>query len=580
MKSPLLLVLVFAIFRQLPAAETNGVVEPPFVTPTAGGLKPNSSTGVTFQTSAPKLQHLFDTGEKMEVANVHQFTPTMKVLVEGGGYNNAWIETQPMGGEMYAKRNPEVALNNQLVFMITQRADGRLPGAVKGDQKLGTRFGQLQGYCFPDPAWKMYFWAGKDRDYLQKLYGVLEAYDAYLWRTRDSNKDGLLETWCVTDTGEDGSTRLTSRFAPWGWRYEFPPSDPRAPDPHDPANFQRFWGGAKDVTPPTRDQILVPIASMDIMAYSYEGRATLAKISRELGNGREDFWKQQAEEVRQRVIKGLWNPERHACFDRDRYGKVLPELVHNNLRAMHHGMFTQEMADAFIRYHLLNPDEFWTPMPLPSIAIKEPLYRAGPNDWSGQPEGLTFQRAIRALQNYGHFAEVTLIGRKLIDAIIRGGHFPQQFDPMTGLPDVSGGGHGDGYGPTVLAVLEYCSLMNGISLDVEHNQVWWSGLADGGENYTYTQRWNDQTWTLTKKGGTFTACVNNRDVFSCTAGVRVVTELDGRVREVVGIDTAPQSVTLNAGNTQSKLTVAPNQIYRADGTVLRIAPFDYPYHER
>lgn len=28
------------------------------------------------------------------------------------------------------------------------------------------------------------------------------------------------------------------------------------------------------------------------------------------------------------------------------------------------------------------------------------------NNWSGPPEGLTFQRAIRALENYGHHAEV------------------------------------------------------------------------------------------------------------------------------------------------------------------------------
>jgi len=29
---------------------------------------------------------------------------------------------------MYAKRNPRVALNNQLLFMLCQRTDGRLPG--------------------------------------------------------------------------------------------------------------------------------------------------------------------------------------------------------------------------------------------------------------------------------------------------------------------------------------------------------------------------------------------------------------------------------------------------------------------
>jgi hypothetical protein len=600
MKVPVLLGLLLVLSGRHSVAETNDLVAPSIVTAHAHGFKVNSSTGVSFHTTDVLLQHLFDTAESNEAGNVIQFTPTVKILVEGAGYNNAWLETQPMGGEMYAKRNVQVALNNQLIFMLAQRADGRLPGMVKPgevvrksgqDQKhpawmtwlpkpdILADYEALQGYCFPDPAWKMYFWSGRNHDYLRKLYSVLETYDAYLWRTRDSNGDGLLETWCVEDTGEDNSTRFTTRNAPTRWPFDFSPADPLAPDPQDPASFKEYWyrHSARKLLPPICSQVLVPFASMDIMAYSYDGRATLAKISRELGNGREDYWRQRAEEVRQRLIKRLWDSDRHACFDHDRYGKVLPELLHNNLRAMYHGIFTQRMADAFIRDHLLNPAEFWTPLPLPSVAIHEPLYRSGPNNWSGQPEGLTYQRAIRALDNYGHFAEVTLLGRKLIDAINRGGdHFPQQFDPFTGLATA---GHADNYGPTLLSVLEYCSLMHGISLDVEHDQIWWSGLVDGGKDYTYTQRWGDRTWTLTFEKGNFIGRLNDQEVFSCTAGVRVVTDFDGQVREAIGIDSVLRSVTLIVGDTWHKLTVAPNQVVQLDGTILQAAPFEYPYHD-
>ena len=66
---------------------------------------------------------------------------------------------------------------------------------------------------------------------------------------------------------------------------------------------------------------------------------------------------------------------------------------------MWYGVFTQDMADAFIKHHLLNPEEFWTPVPLVSIAANDPLYgTAGVNNWSGQPQGLTYQRAIGALE--------------------------------------------------------------------------------------------------------------------------------------------------------------------------------------
>ena len=76
---------------------------------------------------------------------------------------------------------------------------------------------------------------------------------------------------------------------------------------------------------------------------------------------------------------------------------------------------TQPMADAFVRENLLNPAAFWTPMPLPSTAANDPFFRnVSNNNWSGQPQGLTYQRAIGALENYGHRAEITLIGARLL----------------------------------------------------------------------------------------------------------------------------------------------------------------------
>lgn len=564
-------------------------------------LHATGQTGVSFRTADADLQRLFDAAEAKAASNIVQFTPAMKALVEGGGYGNVWIETQPMGGEMYAKRNLEVALNNHLLFLLGQRADGRLPGMVVSGESVLKRgwdkkppeayvwlpehgmvadFEMFQGFCFPEPAWRMYHWMGRDKTYLQKLYNSLDRYDAYLWRTRDSNGDGLLETWCVWDTGEDHSNRLTTRFSPNRWPFDQPPGTAGLPNPQNPEHYRSYWVYQfRDKLPaPTLDQIMVPFASMDIMAYSYNARATLATIAAELGNGQEDHWQRQAEEVRVRLIEKLWDPARHACFDRDRTGKTLPELVHNNLRCMWYGIFTQEMADAFIKHHLLNPGEFWTPVPLVSIARSEPLYEnATVNDWSGQPQGLTFQRAIGALERYGHFAEVTLIGQKLLPVLIRNGcTFPQQLDAVTGEPS---GPKPDGYGPMILAALEYISRMRGIHLDVEQGQVWWSALD--GADFTYTQRWGNRTWTLAAGKDRFTASLNARELFSCTPGVRVVTDLEGNVGEIAGIASSPKPAALQVAGVLREFSVKPNEVWRPNARplLLRAAPFDYPFRE-
>jgi hypothetical protein len=562
-----------------PAAEP----QPPF--------QAKVKTEASFHTNDQPLQALFDAALAQAKGNIVPFTPAMGVLVEGGGYPNAWIETQPMGGQMFARHNAQVALNNQVIFMRGQRQDGRLPGMVIAGDKvrqrgwdenpregyvwypehhLASSFEMLQGYCFPQPAWRMYHWAKQDKAYLRQLYQTLKAHDAYLWRTRDSNGDGILESWCVWDTGEDGSSRLRERGAPSRWPFEKPPGAEGVPKRSNPEAVRRYWFGRGE------GAVRVPLASMDMMAYSYAGRAALAKIARELDNGQAAHWRAQAEEVRQRLIDELWSADRHACFDRDRNGQRLDELIHNNLRCMWYGIFTQQMADAFIKHHLMDPEAFWTPVPLVSIAVNEPLFaNECPNDWSGQPQGLTYQRAIAALENYGHYAEVTLLGRKLLPVLTRNDNkFTQQLDPFTGEPC----GHG-GYGPMILAALEYINRMHGIYLDFDRQQVWWSGLAKAGQDFTYRQQWGQKKLMLQCEDGQLRATINGEEAFTASAGARIVTDFDGQVIKLVGIDPQPRQVKVQTGAGAWDLTVAPNQAYRLDSpdpAAVRTAPFNAP----
>ena len=86
--------------------------------------------------------------------------------------------------------------------------------------------------------------------------------------------------------------------------------------------------------------------------------------------------------------------------------------------------------------HLMNRSEFWTPAPLVSISVSDPrFHNKNGNDWSGPSEGLTFQRAIRALENYGHHAEVIMIGAAQKKALFTTMMFPQQIDPLSSTPD-------------------------------------------------------------------------------------------------------------------------------------------------
>lgn len=227
---------------------------------------------------------------------------------------------------------------------------------------------------------------------------------------------------------------------------------------------------------------------------------------------------------------------------------------------MYYHSFDQEMADAFIKNHLVNPKEFWTPMPLTSIAINEPIFRnvAG-NNWSGQPQGLTYQRSIAALSNYGHYAELTVLGKKLLKVVGDSLKFTQQFDPFTATINNTS----DGYGPTILTSLEFISLMYGVN--ISKDIISWSCISSE-ENYDYTQVWDNKTFRLQTKGNIAHCYINNSEVFSFTKGARVVTDLNGSLLDIAGIDTKPCQLTLaDTHGLKSIVNLQPNQVYHPAG---------------
>ncbi|HEX8547154.1 MAG TPA: hypothetical protein VF691_09350 [Cytophagaceae bacterium] len=531
------------------------------------------ATACYFETSDTSLQRLYNVAEEKAAKNVRKFSDQFTVLVEGAEYGNVWIETQPMGGAMYAKRNVLIARNNQLIFMDRQREDGKIPSMIgpisdyqyvkhlpfldlSKDSLYFQFWGSIQGYNFPEPALEVYFLLNKDTAYLTKLYKCLELFDAFLWRTRDSDNNGCLEAWCTTDNGEDQSIRF--KGAPDLWANDFAPTGKNLPP---------------DINP---EKSMVPYESMDMMAYSYSGRKVLAEISAIKGNGKTNYWYAKAKEVKDKMSQFLWRPEKHAYYDRDKNNEFLPTLIHNSLRTMNFGTMSQEMADDFIKFHLLNPDEFWTPMPLPSIAANDPLFQNSTmNNWSGQPQGLTYQRAIKALENYGHFAEVTLIGHKLLDKTARTLKFTQQFDPFTGEQN-----GGDGYGPTILSVLEYISRMYGVN--ISKDTVSWNGLALPGNKYSYTQKWGDKTFNLNQENDKVRCSINATPLFTCTAGVKIVTDLKGKVIELAVIDTVPIPLVLAMRGKIYKALIKPNEVYYLKNEKLVLkkkVPFDYPYRK-
>jgi hypothetical protein len=456
-------------------------------------------TGVTCALGDTALQALYDAAEEKCRGNLQRFGGRT-VLVEGGGYEKVWLETQPMGGEMYAKRNLEVGLANQWIFMEHQRADGRLPGSVKleGGRPV-PEYNKLQGFCFAAPALNLYYLAGRDRRYLLALRDALAAFDGYLWRTRACDEG------CCAASAYATRGRITPC-----------------------ATATRPSGGERKLRPKGTGRCrCVP---WTVTAYSYAARAALADIGVICRDGSAQGWHRKAEAVKRRIGEYFWNGERGTCFDRGPDGRAQTVLAHNTLRLMYWRALDAGKAARFVREHLMNPDEFYTPAPLPSVAANDPLFRNVPpttgaasrrgSPTSGRSVRLKITASGRKSHFWGESSSNAQKGWRRVSPAVR---------PLHGA---AGRGQRRRLRATMLSLLEYVSRLYGVH--IEREEVRFGLMARTGVRYE--QRVGDRRYAVESDGVRARVLVDGKPRWACPCGACVVTDVNGDLRRVSVID--------------------------------------------
>jgi hypothetical protein len=273
----------------------------------------------------------------------------------------------------------------------------------------------------------------RDEGFLLTAYEACGRWDRWLRQYRDTRKTGLVEGFCVYDTGHDNSPR---------------------------------WKGIPNRCPDADARKCPPIESMprlcpDLSATVYGARVALAQMAAALGKTSEaDRWRNDAETIRRLIIEKLYSPEDAAFYDLDmqnNFVRVRSDVISRVLGE--HVLLLAEKRDRAIldqlwERQLHNPEAFWATYPLTSIAQNDPMFlRPIPrNSWGGASQALTALRAPRWMAFYGKQVELQYLMRKWCEALIRDGGFRQQLDPQTGvctLPDPGG------YSPSALVFLKF-----------------------------------------------------------------------------------------------------------------------------
>ena len=395
-----------------------------------------------FSTGDVHWQQAYDRALDILAKNV-QVLPRFPqpVLIEGAEYAGIWQECGPLEALVYRHFRPDVARNSHMVFFALQRPDGQLPANNKRNE---TGFGQIQMVVpIAATAWELAEATG-DAELLEKAYESCSRWDAWLMRYRNTRGTGLIEGFCTYDTGMDNSPRWA------GVAVQCPDKDAR-------------------VCPPNPS---LPRLCPDLSATVYGARVALAAMASALGKkGEADRWTEQAETMRNLILKRLYFKEDASFYDldaRNNFVKVRSDVMS---RICGEHVVDASLFTTLWEQQLGNPKAFWSPFPLPSIALNDPTFvRPIPrNCWGGPSQALTALRAGRWFDHYGRSAEFSIMMQQWCEALQQDMKFRQQIDPVSGeftegdLPD---------YSPAALVLYDYTWRLAGIC--EEREELHWN----------------------------------------------------------------------------------------------------------
>ena len=487
-----------------------------------------------FKTANTRWQATYDKALAVLAANVRTMPyVSAPVLIEGATYQGIWQECGPHEALVYRHWRPDVARNSHTTFFDLQRANGQLPA---NNKIMETSFGQIQMVVpIAATAWELARATG-DEALLAQAYRACSAWDDWLVRHRNTRGTGLIEGFCTYDTGHDNSPR---------------------------------WAGMPNQCPNKDAATHHPIASLprlcpDLSATVFGARRALAAMARALGHADEAArWDERAEAIRGLILARLYDAADSAFYDRDpqdRFVRVRGDVIS---RVCGEHVVDQPMFDRIWQQQLGNPKAFWSPIPLPSIALDDPSFvRPIPaNSWGGASQALTALRAGRWFDHYGRSAEFGTMMTAWCDAIQADASMRQQLDPLTGRFTQE---DAPGYSPAALVMVDYTWRLVGFHEDAD--TIHWNirPKHPAAKGTTLSRRTDDgRIATIHYNGQGATLTLDGTRVARIDDGAaRLTTDRNGNPTALRGIEPGLQRIRLSVANRSPvQLNLAANTDY-------------------
>lgn len=465
-------------------------------------------TGVKFTTTNKKLSDIYESAMSTLLQSIKPFGGR-NVLLDSPESDKISLDCALMSALTLAQFDMETAVNSVMVFLLTQREDGRLASSVACvDGRIEPSYNALTGLGYANEVWRIYaLMRKKNPVYAQKLCDSLIKLDEYLWAKHDKNANGCLEIFSESDSFEGEGAM---RFAPI----------------------------RVNVDKDTRTISPFPVETPDLMAFDYSVRRTISEFGKALGRKDAQEWAEKAERVKAALIKHFWDTEDGTFRDRDYAGRKTDVMVPSDVVAMYYGACSDECVFEFMNRHFKNSNGFMTPMPLPSIAVGDRRFTNNykPNH-NGQPRAQSYFRALYALADYGYCSTLAHLGKKFLSSVGENCYYTEQYDTFTGKPVRPAIGHG--FVPAAATALEFIARFYGVR-QVGRRLIWGAlGFESEEDSSEYIFESGTDSFKLSCEGNISAGYINGSPLFTVSKSVLVTTDMYGNNPVVSSMSSEP-----------------------------------------
>lgn len=204
---------------------------------------------------------------------------------------------------------------------------------------------------------------------LKRVYQALRRYARYFQTKRDRENSGLFDIVNQWETGQEYMSRYF----------------------------------AADATADLWQDMKARLKGVDASVYLYRLFQTLARLARQVASEEAQGWEAAARQTGRALLERCWNPERQAFYDLGPDGRQTQTLSVTSFYPYLTDLTTSEHLEGLHR-HLLNPEEFWTPYPVPSSSRQDPYYSPF-SEWKGKRHNCPWNGRTWPMTN-SHTADV------------------------------------------------------------------------------------------------------------------------------------------------------------------------------